>query len=274
MKKTTTFLTTALTVLATVAGTYANEKANAFNDAVTNQTLTTKIISSATDDISPSRLWINLLNADKNGAQTALAYLEETTTGLDYGYDAARFHDPNTISLYSVCESAELVIQARPLFTSDDEVVLGYSVPVAGTYSLHLYQSTGVFADGQKIYIFDTLNGSVNEINSEDYFFETAAGKFNDRFKVVYTPVPLATAIVDAASGIAVASSKAGITVKATNKTLSSVVIYDLSGRVLYRKENINTNELEVNGVTANTQIAITQIVTTDGTVHSKKILL
>jgi hypothetical protein len=218
------------------------------------------------------RLWLNLTNSSGIFSQTAVAYIDTATTGIDYGYDGAVFNDGST-ALYSIAAGSELAIQARPAFNVNDVVTMGFNTLAAGEYTISLDHFEGQFSQDQDIYLKDNLTGMVHDLKESDYTFTTNAGIMNIRFEIVYTNEALSKPepILNANSVMVYKDNKA-IHVNAGSVEITGVVIYDIRGRKLYSKSAVNAVQTEITDLQAESQVLIVEITTTKGRV-SKRII-
>lgn len=220
-----------------------------------------------------SRLWVNLTSARGTASQTAIAYMNQATTGLDFGYDGEKFIEGTTITLYSLAQETPLAVQARPQFTATDVVPMGYIVPSAGTYTISLDRAQGVFAQGQNIYLKDKAAGTVTKLTEAGYSFVTEAGTINNRFEIVYTNEVLTTDNpVLTPDNVVVYTQNKTIHIATGTSVMTGVTVYDISGRKVYSQDNINNTQAAIKGLTAEQQVLIVQVDTTNGTV-SKRIV-
>jgi hypothetical protein len=220
-----------------------------------------------------SKLWLDITSETNDFGQTAIAYTDVTTTGLDYGYDGRLIND-GTLNIYTVVEDTSLAIQAREAFTIQDEVILGYKTSATGNYVITLSQLTGVFASGQRVYLKDNLLGTRHELTTDGpYTFKSNEGTFNNRFTIVYADVLDTDKAVVSKDSIVIYQNKNALTVDGGSSTLNSVSIYDILGRMVYSHEAINATTTQITGLAAQRQVLIVQVTTTNGDKISKKII-
>lgn len=133
------------------------------------------------------RFWLNFSNAAGHGYnQILIGYIPGATNGIDHQIDALLFGYSGS-SLYSIINEGKYVIQGRALpFETTDVVPLGVKITTAGEFRITLAAFTGIFAEGQPIYLHDKYLGTVHNLSEEDYVFTSSTGEFNDRFDVIY----------------------------------------------------------------------------------------
>ncbi|WP_116786878.1 fibronectin type III domain-containing protein [Flavobacterium psychrotrophum] len=220
-----------------------------------------------------SKLWLNMKAQNGTASQALIAYMEEGTTGLDYGYDGLKLTDANTVSLYSLAENAQLAIQARPEFDATDVVPMGFTVPAAGEFTVGLDHTEGVFEQGQVIYLKDNAEGIIRNISDRDYTFTSEAGTFEGRFEVVYRTSALGTdnPTVDPDTVIVYKQGNT-ISINTGSTLINGVTIFDIRGRQLYSANGINDTKAAVSNLNIAQQVIIVEVNTVKGKV-SKRIV-
>jgi hypothetical protein len=220
-----------------------------------------------------SRYWLNLSDGQDGFSQIAVAYLENATTGIDFGYDGRQLLDGGRIALYSLAETNTLAIQARPIFNDTDSVQMGYIANAAGQYTINIDHKDGLFEQGQAIYLRDNLLGVYHNLNGRDYSFASEAGTFNDRFEIVYISQALGTNVQELdANSVVVFKDGKTINVSSLSNLIKAITIYDVRGRVLYKKTGIDAQKASVSDLQAAQEVLIIEVVTEKGKL-SKRII-
>jgi hypothetical protein len=227
--------------------------------------------TSATPTNEAHRVWLNLTGTGGAYSQAVVGYFTNATSGSD-AYDSKYFND-GPVALNMVIGSTEYVIQGRPTpFQASDVVPLNYKVTTAGNYTFAIDHVDGLFAGGvQAIYIKDNQDGSYHNLSSP-YTFTSAAGTFANRFELVYQT---ALDIEDnnfTSNSINVIKQQNDVVVRTSGTTMKEVTIYDIRGRVLVTKTNINASETKINVGTTN-QVLLVQVTTIDGFKATKKVV-
>lgn len=225
-----------------------------------------------TGQSATSRLWLNLTH-NRDFSQTAVAYMAGATNDIDYGYDGQRLNEGLNMSLYSLTQNKTLAIQARPAFTNQDMVQLGFVATAAGEYTITLDHAEGVFTRGQSIYIKDNTLGTTTPLTNA-YTFTTEAGTFNNRLEVVYVTAEALNTNNPAldANDVIVYKDGASININSGVASMSNVTIYDMGGRKLYSKNDVNATQFAVPGLQAQQQVLVIEVNTDKGKI-SKKIV-
>jgi hypothetical protein len=219
-----------------------------------------------------SRFWLNLTSLGGSFCQTLLAYMPNATSGIDNGIDGRYFNDA-PVALTSLIGSEEYTIQGRALpFSTSDSVPLGFKTNVAGNYTIAIDHVDGLFSNGQAIYLKDNLLNTVTNLGAGSYSFVSAAGTFNSRFEIVYQST-LGVNNPDFTSNNVVAFNENGdISINSGSTVMEQVRVYDLQGRLLVEKKQINTSETRIN-TTAVNQVLLLEITATTGSKVIKKII-
>ena len=118
--------------------------------------------------------------------QMAVTYGPGAQNSLD-GYDSA-FLSIGNDALYSPLENKKLGIHGRAPFVNTDVVLLGNKHSVNGNYTISVVAKTGIFENGQAIYLRDKQNGTYTDLSVQEYNFTATAGELTNRFEIVYLP--------------------------------------------------------------------------------------
>jgi len=224
-----------------------------------------KTTAAATTTNEAHRIWLNLTGTGVEFSQAVVGYFTNATLGAD-DYDSAYFND-GAVALNTKLGAQEYVIQGRPVpFDASDVVPLNFKVTTAGTYTFAIDHVDGLFTAGaQTIYIKDNTDGSYHDITSTPFVFTSAAGTFDTRFELVYQNLLSNNTNTFSANSInVIRQSNHDVVVNTSTATMSSVRIFDIRGRLLVEKKDINANETRINVGTTN-QVLLVEVVTTEG---------
>lgn len=226
--------------------------------------------------VEKHRIWLNMVGGANAFKQALVGYVTNATTGIDRDFDGGVIESMNSISFYSLVEANKLTIQGRPLpFDSNDQVPMGYRANVAGTYTISIQTTDGIFADdSQNIYLEDLAQGTIHNLKTGSYSFATTAGTFDTRFVLRYTTQALQTPDhVFNENSVIVYKNSDVIYVNSGNATMDNVKIFDTRGRLVYEKKNVSDNQTQIAHLGAANQVLIVQVTSVDQKVVSKKIV-
>lgn len=225
-----------------------------------------------TANAEKSRLWLNLSQNGTNFNQMLIGYMEGTTQGYDFGFDAKMFNYTGD-ALYSLIDNntGNYIIQGRALpFDDNDEVPLGFRALSGGTFTISLTNFDGLFTEGQDIFLKDNLTQTEQNLKTGNYTFVSEEGTFDNRFKIVYKEsADLSVTTPDLNNNWLVYAKDGNFQIETQGFEMKEVVIYDMLGRTVYQKQangtSHTTSAFKTNGV------LIIKVITTDNQVLTKK---
>jgi hypothetical protein len=135
-------------------------------------------------------VWLSIVDENLSSGTTLIGYVEGATDEKDRLYDAV-VSDDNPLSIYSLIEDTNYIIQGRSYpFNDADMVQLGVQIPSAGIYSIVVddVKGTEFTSEGRAFYIEDTYTGIVHDLTQSPFSFTAdVTGTINDRFVLRYT---------------------------------------------------------------------------------------
>ncbi|WP_189328109.1 T9SS sorting signal type C domain-containing protein [Flavobacterium sp. LM4] len=230
--------------------------------------------SSKSTGFESHRLWLNMTNSGGAFKQTLIGYVEGATNSYDDNFDGETFDGNTYIDFYSVNTTNKLTIQGRALpFTNTDLVPLGYRSTIAGDFTISIDKADGNLAS-QRVYLEDKQTGTINELTAGNYVFTTKAGTFNDRFVLRYSANTLGTGdfeVADDAVWVKIANKT--VNVNSTSENIDKVFIYDISGKQLYVKKDVNNLQLLIENLPSAQQVLLVKVILDNGYQTTKKVV-
>jgi hypothetical protein len=237
---------------------------------------------SKTNSIEKHRVWLNMTNTEGAFKQMLVGYVTGATAGYDSAFDGDSFDGNTYIDFYSVNEDRNLVIQGRSVpFDTNDVVPLGYKTTIEGTFAISIDQADGVLAT-QDVFIEDKVSHVTHNLKNGSYSFTTLVGTFNDRFVlryidknvvVIVPPVVLPPVVVPPVSAldptlgtpsfdnkgksVMVSINNHQIKVNSFDEVIETVMVYDLRGRLLYVKYNVNSTQFVIQNLGSANQVLL-----------------
>jgi hypothetical protein len=223
--------------------------------------------------IERHRFWLNLSDSSAIINQMMVAYMTGATQDIDAAIDGRYINDSST-ALNSLLNNEEFTVQGRGLpFDSSDIVPLAFKAANAGNYSIAIDHIDGLFADGsQSIYLKDNLTTTVHDLNTGAYSFSTAAGIFNNRFEIIYQSQLGTNNPTFTASTVIIYNQNNDLVINAGSTIMKSVKVFDIRGRLLNEKANINASRASIIGGLTN-GVLLVQITSEDGAVVTRKVI-
>ncbi|KQO29803.1 hypothetical protein ASF10_04635 [Flavobacterium sp. Leaf82] len=231
--------------------------------------------SAKATDAEAHRIWLNMTNEEGAFKQLLVAYIDGATNDFENRYDGKSFDGNPYLDFYSVNNENNYVIQGRSLpFTDTDLVQLGYRSTIAGDFTIAIDHAEGGL-NNRAIYLEDKVANVVHDLQASNYTFFTGTGTFADRFVLRYNNSTLG--VIDNElinQDLTVSVSNKIITINAAeNENLSTVFIYDLSGKLIYKETNISDNILRINNLKASNQVLFIKVISDTNEVKTKKII-
>lgn len=216
--------------------------------------------------------WLNLMTSSGGYAQMASSYREVATMGVDIN-DGFNLND-GQLSVGSLIDNKNYIIQSRTLpFDVTDVMPLVFKTNVDGNYTFAIDHVDGLFTAGaQPIYLRDTVLNTVTNLNTGNYTFATTAGTVDNRFEIIYQNVLATPTNTLNENALVVYKNSGDIVVNSGNVIMSNVKIFDMRGRLLLDKNNINGTEVRLN-IGATNQVVLVKTTLAEGQVITKKVI-
>ena len=219
-----------------------------------------------------SRIWLNLTTSDGIFSQAMIAYMPTATNGVDAAIDGRPLQN-NATELTSIINNEGFVIQGRAPFVSTDVVPLQLKAATAGNYTIAIDHVDGLFTTNQTIYLRDNSTGTIHNLNSSSYSFNTASGTFNSRFEILYQlPLSYSNPLFNANQVIIYKNTENNFIINTGTIQMNSVKVFDIRGRLLMEQKGITTNQTSFNVGTTN-EVLLVQIVSLEGLIVTKKVI-
>lgn len=226
--------------------------------------------------IEKSRLWLDFANTNGDAfKQLLVGYVENATNAYEDGFDGEVLEAGNPVSFYSLAGSKNLTIQGRALpFDQNDQVPLGYKTDTAGSYTIALSNSDGLFSeDSALVFLEDTLLNTYHDLRSGAYTFVTETGVFDTRFVLRYNNLLNVNPIQFDQNDVIVFKQNDAIRIETSNINMKSVKVFDIQGRLVITKNNVNSQSALLQHVGLASQVLMVQITAVDGVTINKKII-
>ena len=223
------------------------------------------------NNIKRNRIWLDLVSSANQSSRILIGNIEGATNAKDNFFDALA-EISGAFTFYSLIGFDKFFIQGRELpFNITDEVPLGIKVPTAGTYSLAIAAVDGYFVE-KKVFLKDMLLNTVHNLKIAPYQFNSAAGQFDNRFKIVYHNQMTNSKTIDYENSVKVISNEV-IDVRSSNEPIETITVYDILGRTLATYNKINSNEFTISTLIKNKSPLLLQIKLQNGDIVNQKVI-
>nr|WP_315148585.1 T9SS sorting signal type C domain-containing protein [uncultured Flavobacterium sp.] len=227
-------------------------------------------------ELERHRIWLDITDSAKTtGNQAMVGYIENATNDYDLGFDTYLFDDTKPLLIYSMLSTYPVAIQGRALpFSDTDTVPMGYYTKIADNVTISINSVDGLFLDDQGVFLEDKLLNLIHDLKSDPYVFASAAGTFNDRFVLRYTDGTLGTNNFNTKESTVLVSIKnKQIKINSTSETIDKIMVYDILGKQIYKKEKVSNQEVIISNLTAKNQLLIVKTTLQNGKTVSDKIV-
>ncbi|BCY28307.1 hypothetical protein KK2020170_11750 [Flavobacterium okayamense] len=242
---------------------------NFFNTQRVNASLSSQFFKAT---VEKHRFWLNLNDNVNNYNQILIGYAQNATNGFDNLIDGKTLDKSNSM-IYNLIDNEEYVIQGKALpFNDNDVVELGFKAINDGVYNISFETQDGLF-ETQSIYIHDKYEGIIHDVKLTPYIFTSQSGVFNDRFEVVYKDGLIDNDLEDNSNVLNVFSNDNGLNITSSLINLNEVIVFDILGRKLFEKKNINSNTLQIKSILTNNMTLIVKTKLTSGKIDTRKII-
>jgi hypothetical protein len=246
-----------------------------FDNTMRTTTVSTQFFKVASVVNAPSdrhRFWLNLTTPTTANNQILIGYVADASNDFDAKYDAALFGNTASV-IYSKVADYKLAIQGRSSFATTDVLPLGLQATEAGQFTISLADFDGLFVS-QNIFLKDNVLNTIQNLKLGSYTFNATQGEFASRFEIVFDSSLLSTnSNVFNDTSVIVIKNNNGISIETGNNTMANVAVYDIRGRLLVTKTNINASTVTLNNVATANQVLIVKITNTNNQTVTKKVV-
>lgn len=205
------------------------------------------------------KFWLNLSQNGNPHNEMLIGYMPNATNNLDFGYDGKLLNN-GSAAIYSIVQNENLVIQGRTFpFTNEDIIPLGFKTNSDGTFTISLGNVEGAFSTEQPIYLKDKLTGSFINLQNEDYLFIAKEGTTDDRFELVFKKEN--NTVTDSNDQILVYSNQNNLVFDSTKNKIQKIEIFDTLGRLLFSKNDIDSNYFSTNSLLKSNNVILIKII-------------
>ena len=241
-----------------------------FNNAMRRTTGNTTL-----RNLDLDRIWLNVQSEGYELNSTALiGFLDQATDGIDIGYDAKRL--ATNVSLYSHLDDGSdiLGIQGRGTFQENVKISMGFATLVDEklNYTISIENIEGLNLGTATAYLIDTFENVETNLSEFNYTFISEKGIYDNRFILQFTPEAVLGTNDFALESVTLYPNptSAILNIKSPNTMVSSVTVYDLRGRVVLTKTNLNSNNIQLDLSELNSTMYFIEINTDDGKVTKR----
>lgn len=220
----------------------ANNGSVFFRSSSGNQSTNTQANDS--NGVGLIRLEFSTSNGDSR--RFVLGFSDQTTDGLDYGYDAKTV-DPQDDDLCSTLNGNKMIIQAFSAITEDKVVDLTFNSTGNYTYTIEMVEISNI-PDNQAIYLRDNFTGNYHDLRNGAYNFSSIFnGEDANRFDIVFHPGDTLSNDDFITDNVVIYVNDLNdlLYVKGLNENVKQLNIINMLGQNILSLRNINKNSLQ-----------------------------
>lgn len=192
-----------------------------------------------------SQIRLNTIMNNQHTSQIALAFIPTATDGVDSGIDAKSPVDSNVSNdVYFHLDNDRFVIQGL-VFDLDKRIPIGVKATDNASFKFNISQVVN-FDETQSVYLYDALDDSYHEIRNNTYEVNLPTGIYNNRFEITFKDNSLAVSNTNIKSNLVIFQNNSAQLLTISNLNgieLSAVTLYDLSGKLIFNKKNLEMQE-------------------------------
>ena len=218
------------------------------------------------------------LNVDDKEKSTTLKYTENSTLGLDPGYDAGAFQDGSpefsiNTHLLEDSEGVDITVQCLPNDNLENNMV-PVSVNATAGATLNFSATHSDFPEELHIYLEDVLTSEIINLKEEDYQVSIQSDLQGIGRFYLYTTQEELSVTPEVLSSISIYSpdNKELIITGLQGSKKVDLNIYNALGQKVYTHQFTAEQKINLNLPSVPSGVYITELATTKG-VHSKKLI-
>lgn len=231
----------------------------------------------STNTIEKHRIWLDIITSNNKAASTLIGYVTGATNAKDALYDGNNLSNSPT-HIYSLIADESVIIQGKALpFQDTDQVPLGVKIAHNGNYTIAINALDGVFLNtSQGIYLEDLYTSTTHDLRLSPYSFFSESGNYDDRFVLKYIADNNGTLDLDEFNenvGVVITTNKDKIRVHSYNSKIDEITIYDIVGKRLLDRKNINEEIYNITSLKHTTSTLIVKVILKNGKQKIQKII-
>ncbi|ESU29013.1 hypothetical protein FLJC2902T_10470 [Flavobacterium limnosediminis JC2902] len=244
-----------------------------FNNGMRNKTYAnTNFYRTNTVPVEKDRIWLNLTNPEGIYCQQLIGFFPQATMAVDRGYDGYYTKSATYAAFYSMIADKPYKIQGRSAFDVNDRVPLGFRSAYQKTYTISIGDIEGVLRN-QNVYIEDLELNIIHDLRVSNYVFSTPAGEFNNRFVLRFTNTTLGNEDFEATADSVLIYTDQSINVTSVSERIKEVAVYDVLGRRIAERKNIDANTVSLANVRKTQSTLIVKVTLDNGQTLDRKIV-
>ncbi len=223
------------------------------------------------DTFPEGRIWLDLVSS-RSSCSMLVAYVNGATNQKDQMYDA-QADLKASFNIYSLLDGYDRnTIQGRSVpFDQNDLIPLAVKVPTSGSFTIFIKGIDGLLSN-QNIFLEDKLLNLIHNLRTVPYTFTANQGEILDRFILRFTNQTLSTNDNVYADQVTIFVNN-HINVKSLGESIQEISVYDVLGKTVLDRKNINQQEIILSELKATTDMLIVKVKLDNDVVITKKVI-
>ena len=189
-------------------------------------------------------IWLNMTDNNTKFSQIAVGFYPNATDNYDRNYDAQNANIGNGFSLSSALNGYKLAIQGLAKTNLTDKAIpLSIENDATRLITFRIDHFEGF--DNTDIFLKDNDLQITQNLKAGDYTVNLAQGTFDNRFELIFNSIQEVENITDA-NEVLIGQNKGLFNLQTKDVKLKEVYVYDLTGKLLFKKQNINQSALQI----------------------------
>ena len=206
---------------------------------------------------------------------TTIAFLDTATDGFDYGADGRSPSSEAAEFYYILNDMPHEYVATAVKFDINKRIPVGFRCASATNFKVQVKDVVN-FDQNQEVYLHDKVNDIYYDIKNGIFDMTLPAGDNKTQFEVTFKNTTLSTPLEDVDAMFVVAQNnenEALMLYNTQNKDITSLELYDVTGKLIIKKENIGTvSEYKISTSSYSTGVYVVKLATNDNLSISKKI--
>ena len=227
------------------------------------------------DEADDNLIRLDLSNSGGVFKQQVILYVTGATNDYDSGIDGDQI-DGQYVSFYSIIPGHNLAIQVKPMpWEVTDQVPLGFKSTIAANTSFNINISElGNFFSDKDVFLEDKIFNIFHNLKAAPYTFSSIAGVFDNRFVLHYQDTSLSNDdFIASENSVYLFEENHHPKIVSSKSNITSVVVYDMLGRVVFSKDEMKANEFVLSDLIANNQALIIKTTLENNVTVAKKFI-
>ena len=206
---------------------------------------------------------------------TTIAFLDTATDGFDYGADGRSPSSEAAEFYYILNDMPHEYVATAVKFDINKRIPVGFRCTSPTNFKVQV-KDVVKFDQNQEVYLHDKSTDIYYDIKNGVFDMTLPAGDNRTQFEITFKNTTLSNPIENIEEMFVVAQNNQSETLmlyNTQNKDISNMELYDVTGKLILRKENIGTaSEYKFSTSSYSTGVYVVKLATKDNLSISKKI--